>query len=76
MRRRLKERNDGVGCAYIRSRRPVKLVYEELSPDRSRAQAREGCIKKFTRVRKETLIAECVRCHYNIRERKKRRSRI
>lgn len=44
------------GAKYTRSRRPVKLVYEEECENRSTAQSREYAIKQLNRVQKLALI--------------------
>ncbi|HKZ54335.1 MAG TPA: GIY-YIG nuclease family protein [Anaerolineales bacterium] len=55
--RRLQQHNRGRGAAYTRSRRPVRLAYVELQPDRSSAMRRERAIKALPRARKVALIA-------------------
>ena len=47
--------NTGKGAKYTRSRRPVKLVYQEPAADRSAALRREHAIKRLTRAEKEAL---------------------
>ncbi|MDD2894460.1 MAG: GIY-YIG nuclease family protein [Aliarcobacter sp.] len=55
--KRLEEHNSSdKGAKYTKSRRPVKLLYEELSIDRSSASKREYEIKKLTRLKKLQLI--------------------
>ena len=55
--RRLLEHNFSFKSAkYTRSRRPVKLVYEEASQNRSTASKREYQIKKMKRKDKAVLI--------------------
>jgi putative endonuclease len=56
--RRINEHNnvDKAGAKYTRSRRPVKLVYQEKVASRSEAATRECVIKKLTRKEKEALI--------------------
>lgn len=44
------------GAAYTRSRRPVRLVYQEAVADRSAALRREYAIKQLSRDEKEQLI--------------------
>jgi len=56
--RRISDHNRGKGSKYTASRRPVRLVYCELHPDRSSAQKREARIKSWTRKKKEQLIDE------------------
>ena len=50
--------DDRLGARYTRSRRPVTLVYEEVSESRSAASKREVEIKRLTKKQKESLIAE------------------
>lgn len=49
--------NEGKGARYTRSRRPVVMVYSERLPDQSSALKREAEVRKWTRTRKEALIA-------------------
>jgi putative endonuclease len=44
------------GARYTRSRRPVKLVYQEFAANRSAAGKREYAIKRFSRRDKLALI--------------------
>ncbi len=53
--------NDKLGARYTKSRRPVTLVYEEVSESRSAASKRELEIKRLPKKRKEYLIAEYAR---------------
>jgi putative endonuclease len=55
--RRLKEHNNKKGGSYTRSRRPVRLIYKEYYPTRSKAQKRESQIKKWSRRKKIALIS-------------------
>lgn len=55
--KRLDEHNTNEkGAKYTKARRPVKLVYQETSENRSSASKREYAIKKLTRVKKLQLI--------------------
>jgi predicted GIY-YIG superfamily endonuclease len=54
--RRTRQHNDGVASRCTRSRRPVKLVYQELQGSQSLALKREAAIKKLTRRQKLALI--------------------
>lgn len=57
--KRLDEHNTkDTGAKYTKIRRPVKLIYQENSENRSTASKREYEIKKFTRVKKLQLIKE------------------
>jgi len=58
--RRLLEHNFSFKAAkYTRSRRPVKLVYKEVSQNRSTASKREYQIKKMKRKDKVILVESC-----------------
>lgn len=59
LKRRIAEHNadNGPGASYTRSRRPVKLVYQEAAADRSMASKREYQIKQLSRAEKLALIA-------------------
>jgi predicted GIY-YIG superfamily endonuclease len=54
--RRCQQHNDGTASRYTRSRRPTKLVYQEVHPSRSRALKREAAIKALSRREKKALI--------------------
>ncbi|HNT54436.1 MAG TPA: GIY-YIG nuclease family protein [Anaerolineaceae bacterium] len=54
--RREKQHNRGIGAAYTRTHRPVRLVYVEEQPSRAEAMRRERAIKRLTHLKKETLI--------------------
>lgn len=55
--KRLEEHNSSdKGAKYTKARRPVKLLYDETSSDRSSASKREYEIKKLTRLKKLQLI--------------------
>ena len=57
VRRRILEHNFSFKSSkYTRSRRPVRLVYEESVDDRSHASKREIQIKKLKRKNKINLI--------------------
>ena len=56
MERRCKQHNDGTASRYTRSRRPTKLVWQEVQPSRSSALKREAAIKAMTRRDKLALI--------------------
>ena len=59
LKRRLHEHNSSEkGARYTRSRRPVRLVYSEMFPDRSSASRREYEIKKLSRREKLQLIRD------------------
>ena len=55
--RRILEHNYSLKAAkYTRSRRPVRLVYEESASNRSEASKREYAIKRLKRKNKSSLI--------------------
>ena len=54
--RRCQQHNAGTASRYTRSRRPVKLVYQEPQGSQSLALKREAAIKKLTRRQKLALI--------------------
>jgi putative endonuclease len=54
--RRLDQHNAGHASRYTRSRRPVRIVYEESCASRSEALIREGAVKSLPREEKEKLI--------------------
>ena len=60
LQRRLKEHNqsDKLGAKYTRTRRPVRLQYQESCSDRSAACQREAAIKKLSRRAKLKLISQ------------------
>lgn len=47
----------GEGAAWTAQRLPVELVYSEELPTRAAAIARERQVKRWTRAKKEALIA-------------------
>lgn len=53
---RVDRHNDGRGAKYTRSRRPVRLVYQEPSSSRGTAQRREAEIKRWSKQLKEGLV--------------------
>jgi putative endonuclease len=58
LEQRLLEHNQGKRAAkYTRSRRPVKLVYQEKLKNKSKALQREHEIKSMNRLCKSYLIA-------------------
>jgi len=53
--KRVTAHNLGKGARYTRGRGPVKLIYTEECPDKSRASIREAEIKKMSRKEKFLL---------------------
>jgi putative endonuclease len=63
--RRLENHLDGKGSRYTAQRRPVRLAFYETHPTLEQAVARERQIKRWTRVKKEALIAgDAIRLKY------------
>ena len=58
VQKRVKAHNDGKGAKYIKSRRPVELVYTEECSSKSDALKRECAIKRMPRVQKLAMIQE------------------
>jgi predicted GIY-YIG superfamily endonuclease len=54
---RLVKHCEGSACVFTARRRPVALVYSELQETRAAALRRERQLKKWTRAKKEALIA-------------------
>ncbi len=54
---RVKAHNDGRGAAYTFKHRPVRLVYSKGYGSEPEALARERQLKRWTREKKEALIA-------------------
>jgi len=54
---RLRRHSDGRGAAYTANRLPVTLVHSEELPSLESAAARERQLKRWTRAKKEALIA-------------------
>lgn len=54
---RLAKHNEGSASHFTAQRRPVSLVYAEEYPDRSAALRRERQIKRWSRAKKEALVA-------------------
>ncbi|MBY0526384.1 MAG: GIY-YIG nuclease family protein [Gemmataceae bacterium] len=54
--RRCRQHNDGKAARYTRSRRPTRLVYQEVVADRSQALRRELAIKALSRRQKLCLM--------------------
>ena len=56
--RRCEQHNAGTASRYTRSRRPVKLVHQEIHSDQSSALKREAAIKAKSRKEKLTMIRQ------------------
>ena len=54
--RRIAAHNSGKGAKYTKTRRPVTLVYYEMSEAKEEAMRREYEIKQYSRRQKEKLI--------------------
>ena len=55
--RRLQLHNEGKGAKFTRSRRPVKIIYQELLSTRGQALIREYEIKALPKIQKQALVA-------------------
>lgn len=67
---RLEAHNAGRAAAWTAKRRPVTLVYREPQPDEQSAIRRERQLKRWTRAKKEALIAgDTCRLHHLSRRR-------
>jgi predicted GIY-YIG superfamily endonuclease len=55
-KRRGELHNAGTASRYTRSRRPTKLVWQEIQPSQSAASKREAAIKALSRRQKESII--------------------
>ncbi len=53
---RLKKHNAGTGSAYVRSRRPAKLVWKRKAASESAARKQEAEIKGWTKGKKESFV--------------------
>jgi len=56
LNRRLSEHNSGHGGRFTKFRKPVKLVYYQILPTRSKALKKEIEIKKLNRCEKLELV--------------------
>ncbi|HEV3238258.1 MAG TPA: helix-hairpin-helix domain-containing protein [Gemmataceae bacterium] len=56
--RRCQQHNVGMASRYTRSRRPIKLIYQEVHPSQSSALKREAAIKAMDRKGKLTMIRQ------------------
>ena len=54
---RIAQHNDGSASAFTAQRRPIALAFNEQHQDRKRALERERQLKRWTRAKKEALIA-------------------
>jgi predicted GIY-YIG superfamily endonuclease len=54
---RLSRHNDGRGSLFMARRTPARLVFTEAHDSRDNAVARERQLKRWTRAKKEALIA-------------------
>jgi len=55
--KRVEAHQSGTGARYTRVRRPLEVVYEEPSKNRSTASKREAAIKRLSRSAKLSLVA-------------------
>jgi predicted GIY-YIG superfamily endonuclease len=54
--RRCRQHQAGTASRYTRSRRPIKLLWQEVQPSQSAALKREAAIKALSRPEKLSLI--------------------
>jgi predicted GIY-YIG superfamily endonuclease len=54
---RVERHNEGTACGFTRTRRPVVVAHMETLRDRTAARARERQLKRWSRAKKEALIA-------------------
>lgn len=57
IKKRVSMHNEGKGAKYTRGRTPTRLVYSEEIGTIGQARSREATLKKFSRIEKESLIA-------------------
>jgi predicted GIY-YIG superfamily endonuclease len=60
-RKREQVHNSGRGAHYTACRLPVSLVYSEAFPSKSAALRHEIELKRWTRAKKEALVAGAIR---------------
>ncbi len=58
LEKRLEAHNTGKGAKYTKTRRPVKLVYQEQFETKEEAMSREYHIKQLSRKEKMKLMKE------------------
>ena len=56
VKKRIEDHNKTSKCKYTRSRKPIKLKYEEFCKNYSIARKREAEVKKFSRKKKVKLV--------------------
>ncbi|MEW5701460.1 MAG: GIY-YIG nuclease family protein [Candidatus Zixiibacteriota bacterium] len=54
---RIRKHNADKGAQYTAQRRPVVLLYSEIHSDQNGARRREAQLKRWTREKKEKLVA-------------------
>jgi putative endonuclease len=64
--------NDGRGAAYTRDRRPVRVVFTEPHASLESAVRRERQIKRWSRAKKEALVAGSMQGLKQLAQRRKR----
>lgn len=57
---RLAAHNAGKGAKYTRSRRPLRLIYQEPMADKSAALKREWALKQMSHKQKQALVQEAL----------------
>ena len=56
--KRVIQHNEGRACRYTRFRTPVRLIYSEPCGEYASARKREKEVKKFSRIKKLSLIKD------------------
>lgn len=56
LEKRIEKHNAGKAAKYTRTRRPVKLIYQEICNNRSKALVRECQVKALPKKKKQELI--------------------
>ena len=57
-------------CRTTRTDAPTALLYSEFYPDRKAARLREAQVKRWTRAKKEALIAGDMQCLHELAKRR------
>ncbi len=67
----MEQHRHGKGSAYVRSRMPFQLVYQEVFLTRQAAMQREAGIKQLSRKNKLALIKSVEQCEGRLYEKAK-----
>ncbi len=66
--RRLREHQTGKGAKYLKTRRPLKLVFHQPAGDRSQASKLEYAIKQLPKSKKEQIVRGDFDCNKLVAE--------